>query len=64
MSHFIGNESLFGENLKENGSRGIEMFGIILLFATTGEIVLFLKLKLKLVLINNSPNILQNGNTM
>ena len=23
MSHFIGNESLFGENLKENGSRGI-----------------------------------------
>lgn len=42
----------------------LEMFRIILLFPTTGKIVLFLKLKLKLVLINNSPNILQNGNTM
>ena len=40
------------------------MFGIILPFPTTGKIVLFLKLKLKLVLINNSPRILQNAKTV
>lgn len=46
------------------GEKELEIFGIILLFPTTGMAALFMKLKLKLVLINDSTSILQNANAM
>lgn len=41
----------------------LEIFGSAL-FLTTGIVSLFTKLKLKLVLINDSSSILQNANVM
>lgn len=41
----------------------LDVFGIIL-FPTTGIVALFMKLKLKLLLINDSTNILQNTNAI
>lgn len=41
----------------------LEIFGSVL-FLTTGIVSLFMKLKLKLVLINDPSSILQNANVM
>lgn len=46
------------------GEKELEIFRIILSFPTTGMAALFMKLKLKLVLINDSTSILQNANAM
>lgn len=60
----MGVEACLERIQKAMEEEDLEIFGSVLLFLTTGIVSLFMKLKLKLVLINDSSSILQNANVM
>lgn len=59
----MGVEACLERIQKAMEEEDLEIFGSVL-FLTTGIVSLFMKLKLKLVLINDSSSILQNANVM
>lgn len=60
----MGVEACLERIQKAMEEEDLEIFGSVLLFLTTGIVSLFMKLKLKLVWINDSSSILQNANVM